>query len=198
MKLVEKGLIDLDAPVETYLTRWHLPPSEFNHNEVTIRRLLSNSSGLSGSGYSCINPNLYSFKIKEKLSGIKRTLDNNELNYCRKWDLDPTVEESPVKVIQPPGQKFLYSNRGFTVLQLIIEEVTNRYFEDFMEKEIIRPLGMSSSSYDLNTIDISFLATPYDEDGNPLPNYRTMEIAAGGFLSSIKDLYSFSSTLELI
>ncbi len=47
MKLVQEGKLDLDAPAEKYLTRWHLPESEFDSNEVTIRRLLSHTAGLS-------------------------------------------------------------------------------------------------------------------------------------------------------
>ncbi|NNF22528.1 MAG: beta-lactamase family protein, partial [Saprospiraceae bacterium] len=47
MKLVEEGEIGLDAPAEKYLSRWHLPVSEFNSDEVTIRRLLSHTAGLS-------------------------------------------------------------------------------------------------------------------------------------------------------
>jgi len=47
MRLVEQGRLDLDVPVETYLTRWHLPASPFDSDGVTIRRLLSHSAGLS-------------------------------------------------------------------------------------------------------------------------------------------------------
>ena len=57
MKLVQEGKIDLDAPAEKYLSRWHLPESEFNSNEVTIRRLLSHTAGLSLHGYPGWSPN---------------------------------------------------------------------------------------------------------------------------------------------
>lgn len=46
MSLAEANLIDLDVPVSNYLTRWHLPDSNFDNNEVTIRRLLSHTAGL--------------------------------------------------------------------------------------------------------------------------------------------------------
>lgn len=46
MRLVEAGKIDLDAPVEDYLTRWHLLPSGFDLNGVTVLRLLSHTSGI--------------------------------------------------------------------------------------------------------------------------------------------------------
>ena len=55
MKLVQEGKLNLDAPVEKYLTRWHLPESEFDSDEVTIRRLLSHTAGLSQSGLSLIH-----------------------------------------------------------------------------------------------------------------------------------------------
>lgn len=51
MRLVEQGKISLDEPVEKYLTRWHLPKTEFNNKGVTIRRLLSHTAGLSLHGY---------------------------------------------------------------------------------------------------------------------------------------------------
>lgn len=45
MRLAEQGMINLNAPVDRYLTRWHLPTSAFA-KEVTIRQLLSHSGGL--------------------------------------------------------------------------------------------------------------------------------------------------------
>lgn len=46
MRLVEQGRLALDAPVEDYLTRWHLPPGDFDNAGVTVRRLLSHTAGL--------------------------------------------------------------------------------------------------------------------------------------------------------
>ena len=46
MKLVEQGKLDLDRPVESYLTRWHLPAGAFSSRKVTARRLLSHTAGL--------------------------------------------------------------------------------------------------------------------------------------------------------
>ena len=50
MKLVERGLLDLDAPVERYLSRWQFPPSEFDSSAVTARLLLMHFAGTSLSG----------------------------------------------------------------------------------------------------------------------------------------------------
>jgi CubicO group peptidase (beta-lactamase class C family) len=56
MKLVETGKLDLEASVEQYLTRWHLPPSQFDHRGVTIRRILSHTAGLSLHDYPGLSP----------------------------------------------------------------------------------------------------------------------------------------------
>jgi CubicO group peptidase (beta-lactamase class C family) len=51
MRLVDNGDVELDKPVNTYLRRWKIPKSDFDANKVTIRNLLSHTSGLSLSGY---------------------------------------------------------------------------------------------------------------------------------------------------
>ena len=51
MRLVEQGKISLDAPANRYLKRWQIRSSKFDPNEVTIRRLLSHSAGLSVHGF---------------------------------------------------------------------------------------------------------------------------------------------------
>ena len=53
MRLVQDGKIALDTPVSHYLTRWQLPTGKFDNDEVTVRRLLSHTAGLTdGLGYS--------------------------------------------------------------------------------------------------------------------------------------------------
>jgi CubicO group peptidase (beta-lactamase class C family) len=45
MRLVERGKVELDQPVDAYLRGWRLPPSEFDAKQVTIRRVLSHTAG---------------------------------------------------------------------------------------------------------------------------------------------------------
>ncbi len=68
LKLVEQGKLDLDKPIDEYLTRWNLPESEFDNKKVTIRKLLSHSSGLVDDlGYS-------GFTENEKVQTIEESL----------------------------------------------------------------------------------------------------------------------------
>ncbi|MHA1688101.1 MAG: serine hydrolase domain-containing protein [Promethearchaeota archaeon] len=190
MKLVEKKKIDLEAPIEKYLTRWHLPPSEFNHDKVTIKRVLNHSAGLSLSGYQGHQPKYDLLSIEESLNGkIPGPKDEYQLKYSETWKIDPHKEEKPVRVILKPGKEFLYSGGGYSILQLIIEEVTGTSFSKFMEIEILKPLGMESSSFEYR--DLSLFATPYDEELDPLPHYKFEAKAAGGLNSTVEDLAKF-------
>lgn len=57
MTLVDTGEIELDAPVSRYLRRWRLPPSKYDNDLVTVRRLLSHTAGLTdGLGYCGFAP----------------------------------------------------------------------------------------------------------------------------------------------
>jgi CubicO group peptidase (beta-lactamase class C family) len=113
MKLVEAGKLDLDAPVDNYLTRWHIPPSAFDATKVTARRLLSHTAGTSVHGY-------YGWPPAKDLPSVEASLngDNNG--------------SGPVVLEREPGAAFVYSGGGFTLLQLLIEEISQQPFATFM------------------------------------------------------------------
>jgi CubicO group peptidase (beta-lactamase class C family) len=114
MKLVEEGKLDLDVPVSKYLTRWQLPASEFNNDGVTVRRLLSHTAGLSdGLGYSGFEPGVPIQPIEESLTKAS--------------DADEGISGA-VQVGIEPGAEFKYSGGGYTLLQLLVEEVSRQSF----------------------------------------------------------------------
>ncbi len=190
MKLVEKNAISLEDPIEKYLTRWHLPPSKFNHDEVTIKRVLSHSAGLSLSGYQGNPPQYTLLSIVDSLNGkIPGPKDEHQLEYSKTWDFDPHKEEFPLEVIQEPGEEFMYSGGGYSMLQLLIEEISHQGFNEYMKNEILDPLGMKDASFAYP--DPTLIATPYDEKMNPLPLYKFEAKAAGGLNSTIIELAKF-------
>ena len=133
MRLVQQGKLDLDAPVDRYLTRWHLPPSPFDADGVTIRRLLSHSAGLNSQDYSPIATRPLP-SLEQSLSG-----ESGGVNARRGSD--------DVRITMAPGQQHSYSNGGYTLLQLAIEEVTGEPFARYMQREVLDPLGMTHSSF---------------------------------------------------
>lgn len=173
MKLVQEGKIDLDAPAEKYLTRWHLPKSEFDINKVTIRRLLSHTAGLSLHGYPGWSP-------KDDLPTIEESLDGKNNGPGR------------VELIMEPGTQWKYSGGGFTILQLIIEEVTGQKFEDYMQAEILNPLGMTSSSYTINQKILKSSSLEHNEYGEVIDFELFTAQAAAGLHTTINDFTKFA------
>ncbi|MDN9009629.1 serine hydrolase domain-containing protein [Brevibacillus laterosporus] len=169
LHLADKGLLSLDDPVGKYLTRWQLPASKFNHDEVTIRRLLSHTAGLSPhQGYLGVSPESRLYPIEESLS--KKSLFNE-----------------PVKITGKPGAAVVYSGGGYSILQLVIEEVTGMPFDRYMKEQVMEPLGMKASSFRQVPID-SKLSKPYGYFGQELPNYQFPEQAAAGLKTNTTDM----------
>ncbi len=174
MKLVEQGKLDLDAPVSKYLTRWHLPKSQFGNDGVTVRRLLSHSAGLTdGLGYAGFAPGKPVQRLEDSLTHAA--------------DASPGAG-GIVRVGMAPGSTFKYSGGGYTLLQLIVEEVSGQPFNDYMRKEILLPLGMIHSTYVLEPADETRVAQFYDVDGSIATHYRFTALAAASLYTSASDL----------
>jgi CubicO group peptidase (beta-lactamase class C family) len=69
MKLVQARKINLDDSAESHLTRWHLPSTAFNHNLVTIERLLNHTAGLSVRAYLGFDPSSTLPSLEDSLRG---------------------------------------------------------------------------------------------------------------------------------
>lgn len=169
LHLVDEGRLSLDDPVGKYLTKWKLPNSEFNNNEVTIRRLLSHTAGLSAhKGYLGVAPGKHLDSIEESLSG-------------KGWF------NEPVEITKNPGAETIYSGGGYTILQLVIEEVTGIPFDRYMEEQIMKSVGMKSSSF-LQRPENPNLSKAYGYFGEELPSYQFTEQAAAGLKTNVTDM----------
>ncbi len=173
MKLVEQGRLDLDRPVETYLTRWHLPAGAFSSREVTARRLLSHTAGLTdGLGFG-------DYRLDEALPTLEETLAAPRASAGR--------TPAAITIGIEPGTQFQYSGGGYLMLELLVEEVAQEPFAAFVRREVLQPLGMARSGYaDLSATTNA--AKSYDADGRPAPIYRYASNAATGFTTSASDL----------
>lgn len=173
MKLVHEGKIDLDAPAEKYLTRWHLPESEFDSDGVTIRRLLSHTAGLS-------------------LHSVSAGPPYDKLPTLEDWLIGKNNGLGRVEIILEPGSRYKYSGGGFGVLQLIIEELTGQSFEDYMQSEVLDPLGMRNSSYKIDDKIMAASASPYDNYGEAT-DFELFTVQAGaGLHTTLEDFTRFA------
>jgi CubicO group peptidase (beta-lactamase class C family) len=173
MKLVEQGKLDLDRPIESYLTRWHLPAGSFSSRGVTARRLLSHTAGLTdGLGFGDYGRDEALPTLEEELAAPRASSGKSA---------------GPVMVGIEPGTQFRYSGGGYLLLELLVEELSGEQFETFVTREILQPLGMERSGYaDLSAMANS--AKSYDADGQPAPIYRYASRAATGFTTSAGDM----------
>jgi CubicO group peptidase (beta-lactamase class C family) len=102
---------------------------------------------------------------------------------------------TPILLIAPvamePGAQFSYSGGGYTLLQLIIEEITGETFSAYMQREVLDPLEMVHSSFEWRADLRPETAVAYSETGKPLPNYLFTEQAAAGLYTTAPDLELF-------
>jgi CubicO group peptidase (beta-lactamase class C family) len=166
MRLVQEGRVSLDQPVSKYVSRWTLPPSAWN-NKVTVRRLLSHTSGLS-------MPAVPQYDAQDRVPRLEDMLN-------------PSKE--PVHLLEKPGTSYGYSGAGFAILQLLIEEVTHQPYERYVETKILKPLGMTHSTFKVPTEGAS---TPYDRALQKLPHYYFAATGAAGLYTTIADMAAFA------
>ncbi|NIR44902.1 MAG: beta-lactamase family protein [Gemmatimonadetes bacterium] len=171
MRLVEEGEIGLDEPIQRYVRRWELPPSDFDASAVTVRRVLSHTAGLtpgSGAGYG---PGDDLPTLEDVLSGT-------------------APDRQPLLITADPGTGVRYSNGAYGLLQLLIEEVTGRPFAVYMDSAVLRPLAMTSSAFgDPTAPEIAArIATPHDWLLDPVHPPRLANLAAGGLFTTLDDM----------
>lgn len=119
-QLAEQGKLDLNAPVQTYIP-WFKVDDEEASGKITVNHLLHHTSGLSDSGYGVVLP------IETSPEEAVRSL-------------------STAKLTAPVGRTFQYFNMGYTVLAYLVELKSGLSFADYVQVNILTPLGMESSS----------------------------------------------------
>ena len=168
MKLVEQGMIDLGAPVSQYLKSWSLPEMDYPSEAITVRRLLSHTAGLPlGDVFTIYSPGEKMPSLKEKLT----------------QEVVPMME---------PGMAFSYSNTGYNLLELLIEEVSGQDFAEYMRREVLLPLGMKRASFNWDSTMIPAPPTGYDLRGKAVPVYVYPEKASGGLFATAADMAMFA------
>lgn len=168
MNLVDEGLIDLDDPVMNHIDTWTMPESEYDTYKVTIERLLSHTAGM--------------------------PLGTIGVHYPPNSDM-PTLKDflsNEAVMISEPGTGFSYSNTGFNLLELMIEEVTERDFAEYMNETVLSPLGMKNSSYIFDSNWDPMVPNGYDTDGETVPPYVYPDKGSGGLFGTVKDFARFA------
>jgi CubicO group peptidase (beta-lactamase class C family) len=126
LRMVDKGLLDLDAPLTEAVPWFRMDDSRIGG--VTLRWLLSHTAGMPDVTY-------YGWDVPQVDSGaLKRFVLSKELTHA--------------SLLWQPGEgRFMYSNMAYELLGAVIAEIAGTDFESHIDTEIFKPLGMGSTTF---------------------------------------------------
>ena len=170
LQLASAGRIDLDAPVSRYLPGLRLrnPWPE----PVRVRHLLDHTSGLDDM----------------RLWQMFSTQPTPNTPLWEAFSRDPSV----LAIRSRPGSRFSYSNMGYTLAAMVIEAVTRERYETWLDRELLRPLGMHDSTFRFTTQAgpgaTRRLAWGHLDRTTPAPALPVYLRPAGQFTTTARDL----------
>jgi CubicO group peptidase (beta-lactamase class C family) len=168
MTLAEKGLVDLDAPLSRYLTSWQFPQPDSRAERITIRRLLSHTAGMPLGDFTDV------YTPGDNMPSLRDKLTKEAV------------------FIREPGAIFSYSNVGYHLLELLIEELSGESFESYMRSNVFAPLGMKTATFCVDRTITPYPPTGYDLGGRPVSVYVYPEKASGGLFATAEDIARFA------
>ena len=175
LRLVQDGVLSLDAPVDDKLGVWKSArPPLTDGRPVTLRWLLSMRAGVNVPGFG-------GYAIGDSLPTLAQILNGT-----------PPANSPRVQVVTPPGERYAYSGGGYEIVEALIADATGKPLADVAEERVFEPLGMTDSIFAarLPPALASRVATGHISDGKELPGgWRLMpELAAAGLWSTTDDL----------
>jgi CubicO group peptidase (beta-lactamase class C family) len=177
LQLRDQGKLGLDDEI----TKW-LPDFQTRGNKVTLRRLLDHTSGIADLGSM---PELRAIRLMRNPTATRD-------------DVYRVINRHPFMF--PTGTMEIYSNTNFWLLGLIIEKASGMTYEEYVEKKIFAPLGMTRSMYCNNSEKVARRASGYGmRSGTPIlvpPIVHTGTYAAGALCSTAKDLITWLQALH--
>lgn len=173
MQLYEKGLIDLDAEINTYVP--YFPKKKW---KLTVRHILNHTGGIR------------SYKSEEEF--------NSKMFYSTTRDAVLTFANDDL--LFEPGTKYNYTSLGYSLLAAMIENVSKTSFENYLRKNIFEPAGMKATRVDKQRSIIYERVRGYEKSpdrrfiNSPLADL-SLKVAGGGLISTSEDLLLFVKAL---
>lgn len=170
MKLVENQVLDLDKPLHQYLKKPIAEYANFSElksddrwKKITARMCLSHTTGF---------PNL-------------RWFDPTGAN--------PDFDSLGVlKIYFEPGTKYAYSGEGFKLLQVALEDITGKSFDELAVEHVFKPVGMNKSGYVWHDNFGDDRAIGHNEKGQQdIKSKKTVAVAGGSMVTTIEDYTRF-------
>jgi CubicO group peptidase (beta-lactamase class C family) len=171
LNLIEQGKIDPHADIKKYIPDFSIRNLNDAQVPITVNHLLTHTSGL------MIDYYVRSARgRKYSTADLLSQLQNQYL--CFK-----------------PGSAYKYSNIGYRLLGIMIEQVTGQRFEDYLEKEVFKPLGLNDSSFDY-TADMALRMSKGHNGDTETSRVDDEDRSASGLFSTLRDLTAFLTFLS--
>ncbi len=188
LRLVQDGRLSLDEDVNAKLVSWKVPENEFTREQkVTLRRLLSHTAGLTVHGFPGYAADVPVPTVVQVLDGTSPASPANPAN------------TAAVRVDTVPGTLWRYSGGGYTVMQQLLVDVTQKLFPDLLQQTVFEPLGLRHSTYE-QPLPTSFavLAATAHNNGQPIPGrwHIYPEMAAAGLWTTPADLAQIAIEIQ--
>lgn len=167
MVLVERGKIDLDAPIDRYLGSARLTARVGDAKDATVRRVANHTSGLSV---------YYQFFYEDENVPLP--------------SMEQSIRHNGILTLKP-GEAMVYSNFGYGLLEYAIEQISRTSYARFMRKEVFEPLGLASTSINRDPDFGSRFAVRY-QHGAVVPFYDFDHRGASAVFCSAHDLVRFA------
>lgn len=178
LQLASIGRVDLDAPLNRYLPALKFA-NRWPDHPVRVRHLLDHTAGLDDM----------------RLWQLFSTQPTPDTPLLDAFTRDPSV----LAIRSQPGSRFSYSNMGYTLAAMVIEAVTRERYEAWLDRELLRPLGMRDSTFQFTT-QIGPGADPrlawgHLDIASPAPALPVYLRPAGQFTTTAHDLALFAKFL---
>jgi CubicO group peptidase (beta-lactamase class C family) len=172
-QLLERGVIhSLDDPANQYLRRIQLPRK--NGREVTVRNLITHRAGFDESIYG-----LATFEtVPVPITAAE-------------------IQKRVPAIVRTPGEISVYSNIGYGVLGVLIEDVTGLTYGEYLRRNVFAPLGMAHSYIRYETQQAIAQPVEYLPDGaaSPIPQswvYHPFISSSASLVSTAQDMAKFA------
>ena len=183
MKEYEQGRIDIEKPVNLYLRSWKLLTSSGDESDAPIRSLMNHTSGIIDG-----EDGFYGLRISDPYVSLMDVLDGKT-----------SYNKRPARENNPYGTEFEYSDAGFCVLQMMLEDIEQRPYEVIADEFVFKQLNLNytffASLENLSSYEQKItMATGYDENGQAIPGKfpQMPDLAASGLWSTPKDLLTIA------
>ncbi|MFV1987572.1 MAG: serine hydrolase [Gemmatimonadota bacterium] len=180
MQLVERGALDLDAPITEYISEFRLgnpvSPDVTADSPPTLRQLMSHRAGI----------------VREPPVG--HYFDDTEPSLA-----ETVASLNGTPIIYTPGSRVKYSNAGIATVGYVLERTRGRPFAEYVRDAVLAPLGMRNSAFVPDAAVREGLADAvmwgYDGREFPAPTFELGMAPAGSMYAPVTDLARFMSAV---